>query len=756
MTNANSEVYLRRVLRVIFSGCMCVALLAIHPRLGAAEGPYSAIFRSQKVVSGKELREIDKGADDVFLDGTKLFDRNDPVRVIRDTTLSNSARGPFVQMTNGDVLPGRVTEFASSGNEAGLPPHLIVELTHDPQTIQTKKQRIRVLAEAVVRIVPEGQRPAPFYPGFIQLNDGRQLRAESVRWTSTGLKALTRDGILSARFDQLRSFDLPGKDVVAGVVSDAKWQFIYPDDFLLRIHTTNGSQLTFPRRMVTRDVEQVRRHRRRSQTKQVEQIAVQPAWALKAIHVPRDSIVFRTYRRFSEVPLSLLPVVAHHANSGLHYWPWQKNQSVKGSTLRSGDVAVDLGVGMHSYCELTFQLPDSASKFSSLVGLDYDVGKGGCVRCRLHAGSPKEKVLWDSGFLRGEDSAKPVGPLSLSGATQLTLVTDFGHKGRPAGADPYDLRDQVAWLMPAVEIDTSKLVRLRDLQVWLPKLDGWTVSEETFKRLKLVPVWNRDAGRWEISMRLDKDGQSSFRISRRLRVTPQNAWLPIEVRRDGSNRARGHVVRVEVNGEPHGSTMNGDLKTQHAYKSADSRVWMLGEYLGQEIKLDVVVESLAKWSTGVIWDTVAPRPIITGLPERDSPVTPHVSLLSLKPVKHNLKGKPIFEPGKLTSGKPLVVRSIPFDRGFGVPVGTELTYELEPEWTRFVAVIGLADGWKGAGPFEILLDGQPHWSSEVPSFGRINPAAQIDVPIPPGHKTISLVVRGSESYGAWGDAGFMR
>ena len=42
-----------------------------------------------------------------------------------------------------------------------------------------------------------------------------------------------------------------------------------------------------------------------------------------------------------------------------------------------------------------------------------------------------------------------------------------------------------------------------------------------------------------------------------------------------------------------------------------------------------------------------------------------------------------------------------------------------------------------------------------PSFGRNTPAEQISVPIPAGHKSITLRLLGSESFGAWAHAGFM-
>ena len=112
--------------------------------------------------------------------------------------------------------------------------------------------------------------------------------------------------------------------------------------------------------------------------------------------------------------------------------------------------------------------------------------------------------------------------------------------------------------------------------------------------------------------------------------------------------------------------------------------------------------------------------------------------------------------GQLTDGTPLGIRDVRFAQGVGVPTGTEITYRLDPTWTRFVAVIGLASGWQEAGPYEILLDGQPHWKDPAAKYDRNSPGRQIDVAIPSGHERITLRVGGRASFAAWALAGFRK
>ena len=46
------------------------------------------------------------------------------------------------------------------------------------------------------------------------------------------------------------------------------------------------------------------------------------------------------------------------------------------------------------------------------------------------------KPIWQREFLKGNDPPVRFGPVVLSQATGLTLVTEFAHQGRPTGTDP--------------------------------------------------------------------------------------------------------------------------------------------------------------------------------------------------------------------------------------------------------------------------------------------------------------------------------
>jgi hypothetical protein len=159
-----------------------------------------------------------------------------------------------------------------------------------------------------------------------------------------------------------------------------------------------------------------------------------------------------------------------------------------------------------------------------------------------------------------------------------------------------------------------------------------------------------------------------------------------------------------------------------------------------------------------MFNSAEPGPLVSNLPADGRPIVPDVLLDGLEPtavrIGHSRDDR--YQPGKLSDGRPLAIRDYPFSHGFGTPGESEITFPLTSEYKRFVAVIGLCPQSIDVGPFEILFDGEPHWTSGAERFGRNSPAAQIDVPIPPGHKSITLRTLGREGYGAWAQAGFMR
>ena len=91
-----------------------------------------------------------------------------------------------------------------------------------------------------------------------------------------------------------------------------------------------------------------------------------------------------------------------------------------------------------------------------------------------------------------------------------------------------------------------------------------------------------------------------------------------------------------------------------------------------------------------------------------------------------------------------------------MPRNCTLEFDLEPEFRKFVAVVGCS--YEVIGPLQLLIDDRVVW--ERPVLTSLTPAEQIEIEIPTGAKTLTLQT-GPDGhwYGgvaAWANAGFTK
>ncbi|HYW78278.1 MAG TPA: NPCBM/NEW2 domain-containing protein, partial [Thermoguttaceae bacterium] len=184
--------------------------------------------------------------------------------------------------------------------------------------------------------------------------------------------------------------------------------------------------------------------------------AVRPPWAGRDLQIPLVLMASQSFFRADEVPLSRLAATTLIEENITGYtWHWRRNENVRGDQLAVGTMVADLGIGMHSHCQLAFDLPDGAMSFSTWVGIDEAVGSGGCVRCRVFLDEVAGEPAWSSGLLQGVDEPAAVNIPDLQGAKRLILVAEFADEDHPPDSDPFDLRDEVAWLFPTVVVRSA-------------------------------------------------------------------------------------------------------------------------------------------------------------------------------------------------------------------------------------------------------------------------------------------------------------
>lgn len=715
---------------------------------------YRVICEDGRVVSGREIDHPQKAwthGGGLKLDGRSLSGKHEAPRLIQD--LSREARliGPHVEFTNGDRLPGRIQGILDADVGRGLPRRLSVLLTPPLQAVENEGPMVTVhpsrIVRAVLQVEPGAASTLP--PGHLMLADKRVVPYRAMRWRRNDLQVLTSEGIRAFPLEDVVAWHAEASGRAAAVLEDheraperSKDQ---PLDVVLRIQVQNGALMSSPAwRVVSPGSREI--------------LLVQPSWAVTPMRVNADTVVRFWIRPLNRVPLSLLPatLVERRDYTGFR-WPWYRDRNVHGQELRSDPVVATTGIGMHAYCTVSFELPDGARSFSSRVAIDSSSGRGGCAKAAVFADRVGEERLWESGFLRGGQPPVQTPAVAVVGKKRLVLVADFGHEGRPRGADPFDIRDAVNWLDPMVEVEGSGTVQ--PIEQRLPQLREWNRGQRLREDFSTVPVWHRRIQRWTYALRPNRN--EAIRLSRTVTLTPANAWLSISAGRNRYDRGH-HELSVWVDGKRTGTFLNGDVQTNVSPDDFCERVWGLGAFVGREVCLEVEIKPKSvpggKPPAGVTFEHLGLTPLVEGLPREGEIIRPDISLGKLTPLHVNLVNEDDqLRPGKLANGKPLVLRSLPCTAGYGVRAGAEIRYALRPEWHRFVAVVGLTtEGWQGIGPFSLTVDGKSIWQSAEPAqFDRVTEPRQIDVAIPPGGKTITLKIARGESYGAWAYAGFV-
>ncbi len=103
----------------------------------------------------------------------------------------------------------------------------------------------------------------------------------------------------------------------------------------------------------------------------------------------------------------------------------QINRSITARTLSIGGRSFETGVATHAESMLYVALDGKTERFTAYVGVDDATGPRGSVRFRVFGDG---KVLFDSGLMTGNDSAKRVD-VSLVGVRQMILLVGSGGDG---------------------------------------------------------------------------------------------------------------------------------------------------------------------------------------------------------------------------------------------------------------------------------------------------------------------------------------
>jgi hypothetical protein len=711
--------------------------------------------------------------------GRNPWDSKVPLRFLRDAQATVAWQPPYLLLANGDCLPGSISRLSPADGRPRMVPRVNVQLE---EVLPLTGTEIAVRTDRIARIIGSSdaaRHPAP-PPGTVELVDGRRLLARSIKWREYGLALLTTEGVVEAAYSEIADAVLPNLDRAAALVDDSRWSAGTAAQRSTRYQLAGGGAITAAR--ISREQERVRRRGREAALDLVTYHYVQPAWSDNPLAIPESQIAWCSYRPAGEIPLALAgpelvvcrPLVGVAAASDGSLEPHR-------DLAATASLDDDLALRTRSYSELAIDLPLDANTFETAIGFERAVAAGGCVRCRDLAirsatgtATGEPEVLWDSGVVQGSDGLRSTGALPVAGVRRLVLVTDPAHDDRPAGADPFDIRDDIVWLAPRV-ILTREGGPAADPHEPAESLDGlaeWELLGDDWRRARSAARWNRAESAWQPLLVLA--GPAEYRLRRTLTVS--RATDVLELQTICPAELEDHTLELRVAGQPLGwfaSSDRAELRSWvERYAGQRPRIgqgesllsnrlsywWDLSPWRGQEVTLELTIQSPGP-QNAIVWQSFAARSAIANLPPSGEPLPCDVPLTSLEPfdlTSHLDRGNPLRDA--LPTGRnpdPIRFLGQRFSGGYGLMMNSSISFKLAPEYRKFVAVAGCSN--LSLGPLQVLVDGQVVWQRDLMS--GLAPAEQLEIDIPAGAKVLTLTTgdRGlvRQSYAAWTEAGFV-
>ena len=495
----------RRGITRAYAGAALVAAAAGGglPGLSAAdEPPAIAVFANAAEIRGPvtDLADPAKAA----IAKQPLLAAGNPVRWVHLGKQESVVPDAFIEFDNGDRLPGRVILHEPEGIEWETIPAAAYPMNHptsrpavlavagngDASAGTTRVGKYRTVADDAVilvrrdrvrRVVWRQGAARRWQPRTLFLANGGVVAFRSLRWTDEGVIALLNDGTMERHdFGAISELHLPPRaDPWA-----AWFESLVDESGVIQAESRAGIRLTTPRSRW-----------RPAPGTPVAMIMTQPSWSLRPVFLPVSAVSEIAVFGIAEAPLSwIAPAEVTQRSPFGASWTWQADRNVQGGPLDVAGPPAGWGFGVHARTELVFPLCDGVQAFRGRVGLDRAAGSGGCVRASLHVDDAGTAALWASDLLVGSGTWADCGSVALAGPAagqkSLVLVADDAHRDRPAGADPFDIRDVVDWCDPLLILDPVRVAEqvAGRLPFIVPAWTGWAATPAAGGTVKIVPV----------------------------------------------------------------------------------------------------------------------------------------------------------------------------------------------------------------------------------------------------------------------------
>jgi hypothetical protein len=538
-----------------FSPALGLSLFVAAAAAWGAPPRYSALLSNGQRIQGDKLTDWhDKNAMP-RLDGQPLLEPSNAFRWVRDRSLRLAELPPaYVEFHGGDRLSGAVIGYSSGKGQPfrPLPPHLIVQSAQGFEPPENRAiSEVRIALPSVRRIVWQRRGRAPYQPGMAILRDGRTLAYRAVRFQPGQCHLLLPEGGNERiAWSDLAELHLPAADAWDAWYDELVQLCPNIETRLYQVETTSGLVATASL------ARWVPRFEGNSGDPDRWVHGMQPAWSLDILWIPCREMTVRRSWLPREAPLSRLmasgPATERVARVAI-------NVNCLGGPLRSQSLDFGWGLGVRGRSELAFDLPASARSFRTQVCLDRSAAKGGCILARVFANEPVGNPLWQSPVLVGSEHVADTGGIPLTGPMgahqRLVLAIDPVAQGRPAGADPLEIRDHANWCDPLLELDAAAVQAELDQRL-SQRFDAWRdwtvrpIGTKTLAEAGVETTIERDERR-PLPGWFHQAIQAKARplaLTRRLTIGPRDEWLLIAATRP-FNRGQEPKIEVRIGGE---------------------------------------------------------------------------------------------------------------------------------------------------------------------------------------------------------------
>lgn len=574
----------------------CTICSAAH---GDEEKRFVALLEDGRVVEDDVLRNWYSGNAMPQLAGQSLINGGNPMRWMMDRSLGPAEiPNAYIELFSGDRIPGHPDAYVAEGVEyqADMPEHFLItpSFAFRRSTNSRYRSDIRVRRDFVRKVVWE-QMPAlidRYVPATVFLKNGREITFRAIRFSEAGIHLLVERERMSFGFHEIAELHLEVESPWESHLRELAILFpsgeVDPPDQqrLVQWETSDGL-------VATTSVQRIDADSRGDNNNSDRWVhGIQPAWSLDPIWIECRSTWMRRSWAFDEMPLFRLPYqeTRDGAMFSRNGFPARINRGVLAGTAKSGDRISGWSLGVMAPSRLSFDLPPIATEFHTLLGLDQAAHDRGCIRGRVFVSwetSPK----YESDMLVGSEKTADAGKIRWNEVPrdgQLILEVDMAHRGRPDGADPFDIRDMANWIEPRIGLDRNKLREAiydhtpQTILAW----NGWQVASDLgklqFQTSRRRVEYSYESPSWRTTV-VAKD--EPLRLTMTKKLAPETTYLEINTAKfDGGDEVK---LDVRINDIPVLSQPMRNVNTHDHVNTPAPFLVDLTPFAGHEVKLEI-------------------------------------------------------------------------------------------------------------------------------------------------------------------------